>query len=251
MLQKALKQLGLKRREIDVTSALVELGGAKISTLASKCKLPRQTVYSILKKLSQRGLVTRSSKNGVIWFSSNPKELVQFVDNQKAELQKIKFSLKGDEVAFAEKVEERHPLPIVQYYEGSLGLKRLLEGILDVYKKGKSKKFRGYGINFFSAARGIEDYLNYFIRQRSKYGVETNLFIAKGPDDFGITDESRSYGRKIKHLDIEEQNAGIYLVGDRAYLFSYRDNVGVMIKNQAIAQLLKDAFDDHWNKSND
>ncbi|TAK57259.1 hypothetical protein EPO17_02440 [Patescibacteria group bacterium] len=108
-------------------------------------------------------------------------------------------------------------------------------------------KFRGYGINYFYGS--LESFLQNFVKERYGYGVKTNLFIANAPDNFNIVDEKSALGRTVKHLDMEEQKAALYLVANRAYLFSYADNVGVMIENQAIIQLLKDVFDDHWEKS--
>jgi hypothetical protein len=57
------------------------------------------------------------------------------------------------------------------------------------------------------------------------------------------------YGRKIKHIDIEPQKSGVYLVGDRVYLFSYEDEVGVMVENKNIANFLKEIFEVEWRQS--
>jgi hypothetical protein len=130
-----------------------------------------------------------------------------------------------------------------------MGLEYLFRSMLEVYRKKKTQKFRGYGINFLARTQGLEDYIRYFLKERSRLGVTTDLFIAQGPDDFRITNETTKLGRDVKHLAIEEQNAGIYLVGNRVYLFSYKNNVGVMVENKEIVALMKSTFDDHWKKS--
>ena len=150
--------------------------------------------------------------------------------------------------AYSIKSTAEPDLPEVNFYSGALGQMKLFEGILEIYKKGKSKKFRGYGINQLSSSKFLDDYLNYFVKKRHSFGVETSLFIGQGKDDFGITNDTNALGRTIKHIDIESQMAGIYYVQDRMYLFSYKDNVGIMIRNKTIVQMLKDIFDDHWNR---
>ena len=52
--------LGLKKREVRVMRALMHLKNGRASDIAAECGLPRQTSYSILKKLIERGLVVGS-----------------------------------------------------------------------------------------------------------------------------------------------------------------------------------------------
>ena len=42
----------------------------------------------------------------------------------------------------------------------------------------------------------------------------------------------------------------IYLWVIGSIIFSYQDEVGVMIENEKIFSLLKSAFDDHWQRTN-
>ncbi|MEN9390063.1 MAG: hypothetical protein RLZZ283_163 [Candidatus Parcubacteria bacterium] len=241
------KALGLKKREVRVMRALIHLRIGRTSDIAAECSIPRQTAYSILMKLSERGLITPTSGLGIRKFMCDYGALVRFIDHERERLIEIRKSLaSGSSPA---PIDEQHSrLPVVTYYEGSLGLRHLFESMLDLYKRKKYTQFRGYGINFFARTFGLEEYLPAFIKKRHALGVSTKLVIAKGPDDFRITDESTRYGRKIKHLPIDEQNAGIYLTGNRTYLFSFKDNVGVMVENQAITQFLQSAFDDHWSR---
>jgi hypothetical protein len=182
-------------------------------------------------------------------FSLDYAQLRRYVDGRRTKIMRVQESLRTGYAPAIAQDEGIRALPRVVYYEGSLGLEHLFDSMLAVYKKGKSKEFRGYGINFIAGTKGLEESIRRFLKERGALGVSTDLFIAKGPDDFRITDESTRLGRNIKHLDIDEQNAGIYLVANRVYLFSFKDNVGVMVENQAIVEFLKSAFDDHFTKS--
>ena len=247
-MEKILDTLGFNRREREVALCLMNsTKPLKSRDISNVQNMPRQTVYSILLGLAKRGLAIQTDKNGVRYYFSNVRELIRYIDLERDRLQKIKSELKGNE-SYVLKNSKDHSLPSVHFYEGSLGLRKLFESILEEYKKGKSKNFRGWGINFFSHSKTLERYLSYMIRKRATYGVKTQLLIAKGPDGFGITDPSKALGRTVKRMDIEPQYAGIYLVANRVYLFSYKDNIGVMIENQSIVGMIKDIFDDHWKR---
>lgn len=241
-----LTALRYSKREVKVALALLELKSARATVVGKKADEPRQTTYSILKRFVEDGLVTSTTKGNVRYFVCDYRHVTRFVDNEQSRLRRIRHSLDTGLSPAVARASNIAALPSVTYYEGSLGLEHLFQNMLEVYKKGKYKRFRGYGINFLAETRGLEDYIRYFLKERAKLGVTTKLFIAQGPDDFRITNESTRLGRDIKRLDIDEQNAGIYLVGNRIYLFSFKDNVGVMIENQAIALFMENAFDNHW-----
>jgi HTH-type transcriptional regulator, sugar sensing transcriptional regulator len=244
MIAKLLKEIGLNEKEAQIYLSLVKLGTSSAAEIAHEVKLPRQTVYSILQPMVEQSLVEQSDKRGVKQFFTDPNHLLVLLDNQGKEIDKSRRQLEKEIPKLIEKQKRAKELPKVQYYEGRDGLKRLFENILEQHRRGKDKVFRGYGINKFRETLG--KFLYDFVRKRARYGVTTNLFIGQGPDDFEITEKTR-YGRNVKRLKIDPQQAGIYLAGDRVYLFSYDDNVGVMVENKAIVKLLKGVFDDHWS----
>lgn len=246
MLEEGLAQLGLSTRECSIYVALLRFGVAPASRIAKDVGLPRQTVYSVLQKLVEGGLIEQSDRRGVRQFSADPDQLFRVLDQRTKKLAASKEMLKQEVAILLTKGHRPSALPVVQYYEGREGLKRLFRGILDLYQRGAEKTFRGYGINFFYP--GLEEFLQRFVEKRHALGVQTRLFIARGPEGFGLEAGGPTLGRAIKRLDMEAQDAGIYLVGDRLYLFSYKDNVGVMVENRAVTKFLREVFDNHWQR---
>ncbi len=240
-----LNKIGLTDKETTVYKTLLEYGISNAAKISMAVSIPRQTVYSLLDGLVEQGLVEQSDKAGVKQFFADPSHLLSFLEKKKKSFDSLSKDFEKELPNLLAKQQKYRSLPKVLYYEGSDGLKRLLENILDQYKKGDEKIFRGYGINYFNRTT-IKDFLQSFVKERSKFGVETRLLIGKGDDDFGITNEKNKLGREVKHLDIEPQQAGIYIAGNRAYLFSYEDNVGVMIENEAITKMFKATFDAQW-----
>lgn len=209
-------------------------------------KVPRQTVYTILQHFVKEGLVQQSDKRGVKQFFADPDELLIFVEKKKKELEENQELLKRELPKLFLARKKKFSFPKVTYYEGEQGFKRLFAHILLQYKKGERGIFRGYGINTIHGL--LNEYIPDFIKERHELGAQTHLFIGRGPDDFEITDQSKAYGRTVKRLNMNPQTAGLYIVGNRLYIFSYQDLVGVMIENDAMATLCRSVFDEHWER---
>lgn len=246
MIEQILSKLNLDEKDIHMYLALVKLGPASAGQVARETNLPRQTVYSILQMLVAREFVEQGDKRGVKQFIADPSKLTALIDTKRRELEEQKKALEVELPKLLAAQQRREPVLTVSYYEGKAGMRRLLDSILDVYRRGRSKEFRGYGVNRFKEAMG--DYFYEWAKKRFSYGVTTKLVIGQGPDDFGISSTSTILGRTIKRIEMEPQKAGIYLVDNRVYLFSFDEEVGVMVESASISQLLRAAFDDHWGK---
>lgn len=225
--------------------AVLVAGKANAGQVGKVVNLPRQTVYSILKALTEQGYVEQSVRGRSSIFSTTLEQLEYACDNRRFKIEESKAALQAEVPKILAK-QKGVELPKVRYYEGIAGLQRMFEDMLVQYKRGKAPKlFRGYGVNKMHSALG--DYLFEFVKERGKLGVETHLFIGQGEDDLAV--EQEQLGRMVKRLKISPQKAGMYLVGNRVYLFSFPDRVGVMVENAAIAQLFTSTFDEHWQKS--
>jgi sugar-specific transcriptional regulator TrmB len=243
---KLLKSLGLSTREIQVYLATIESGPAAASVIARTAREQRQTTYSVLLSLVEMGIVRISDRGSVKRFSADPRELLTFLDQKREGLQQITDELEKQIPELLALRGADSNIPKVVYYEGEDGLRLLMQHILDYYKAGGEKLFRAYGVNKFHGT--LKNYLYRFVQERAKYNVDTRLFIGKGPNDFGIIDKKTALGRMIKQLNMDPQSAGVYIVGNRLFLFSYKDNVGVMVQNDSIVSLLTAVFDDQWER---
>jgi sugar-specific transcriptional regulator TrmB len=246
MIKKVFLQLGFSEKEYDVYATLLNIGLASAAQVAREMVLPRQTVYTIVQHLVAEGVLDQSDKRGVKQFFADPDKLLAVIEKKKQELDKNHDELKREIAKNFLTGKKKKSFPKITYFEGERGLKRLFAAILEQYKKGERGVFRGYGINTIHGL--LSEYIPDFIKERHELGVETHLFIGRGDDDFEITDRSKAYGRMVKRLSMNPQTAGLYIVGNRLYLFSYHDLVGVMIENDAMATLLRSVFDDRWEQ---
>lgn len=246
MLKKIFTQLGFSEKELWIYEILLKIGVASAAQVARELKLPRQTAYTILLYLAKSGVVEQSDKRGVKQFFADPDTLLLLVERKKKELERNQEELKRELPKLFLTKRKKFSFPKITYYEGEQGLRRLFANILEQYKRGERGIFRGYGINQIHGL--LSEYIPDFIKERHELGVETHLFIGQGPDDFEITDKSKAYGRIVKRLNMNPQTAGLYIVGNRLYVFSYQDLVGVMIENDAMTTLMQSVFDEHWER---
>mgnify|MGYP000149013017 CR=1 FL=1 len=248
MLETILKDFGLNEKERRIYRALLRMGPVGATQIAKDAGLPRQTAYSLLDHLVSLDLIEQSDKRGIRQFSADIYHLQELLDQKKRALEINKKGLEEEIPSIIADSLVAREIPLVQYYQGQEGLMRLFDSMLCLYRKGKHTTFRGYGLS--KPYPGLEQYIMNWIKERHKLGVKAKVFVPKEVDFSSIGGGENTLGRKFKVLDIEEQPAALYLVGNRVYLFSYKDNVGVMIENRSIAELLKSIYEDHWQKTN-
>jgi sugar-specific transcriptional regulator TrmB len=83
-----LKKLGLKEKEVKVYLAGLELGPNPIKNIAEKVKIPRPTVYEIVKKLEEKGLFVETKKGKKrLFVAQSPSQILRFLRIKKREIE--------------------------------------------------------------------------------------------------------------------------------------------------------------------
>ncbi|MFA7685667.1 MAG: helix-turn-helix domain-containing protein, partial [Candidatus Gracilibacteria bacterium] len=83
MLDNSLCQIGFTKGETRIYLELSRIGSQAVSVIAKKIGLNRTTVYSILKSLEKKGVVSSFRNNGIKYFSANdPNSLIGYMDRK-------------------------------------------------------------------------------------------------------------------------------------------------------------------------
>jgi sugar-specific transcriptional regulator TrmB len=83
-----LKKLGLKEKEVKVYLAGLEVGPNSIKNIAEKVKIPRPTVYEIVKKLEEKGLFVETKKGKKrVFIAQSPSQILRFLRIKKREIE--------------------------------------------------------------------------------------------------------------------------------------------------------------------
>lgn len=172
MIHSDLEALGLSEVEGKVYLALLELGGAFVSTLARHAHLPRVNCYHTLENLTRRGLVSFISKGNIRYFSAEPPQKLVNDIQEKAKLaQKILPELLSMTNTLAFK-------PKIKYFEGREGIKNIFEDIL----KAK-KELLGYS-NLKALAICYGEDLQRYALQKIQKKIKTRIICPSSQEAF-------------------------------------------------------------------
>ena len=237
-----LKKLGLSDKEVIIYLGLLEYGASSVRTLSEAVKLNRGTVYDILKKLKELGLVSYyRHKTKQKFVAEEPDKLMALLARRERQINKIKVDL-DDLIPKLKSIQDKDGLgPTSKYFEGKTGIRVVLEDVLRSVSGSKTKEYYIY-----SATNASEDiYSAYpsFTKDRIKMKIKVKaISLAKGGSTSGL-DERRWLGTC-------EDSATFCLTYSGKLAYISRDNkgkpVGVIIENKMIYETQKIIFLNLW-----
>lgn len=125
------QELGLTPIEGDVYLALLQLGSTKTGPLIKKTELHRATVYDVLKRLMEKGLVTFIIKEKTKYFqAAQPTHFLDLLEEEKKALQSREAYVKKT-VQMLKRIREQTRQESAQIYQGRRGVKTVFEDILN------------------------------------------------------------------------------------------------------------------------
>lgn len=239
------KKLGLSDKEITVYLALLEHGAGSVRNLAALANLNRGTVYDILKKLRQAGLVSFFHKDTKQHFvAEGPERILKLAADRGEELKEAEAKIKDLIPELKSLQEKGGGQPTTKFYEGRAGVKFILDDVLSSIKSRADKNYYVY-----SAAGVREDvYSAYpdFNKKRIKNNIKAKtISLSVGGGTYGLDER--------KWLKAEKSSARnmtyILIYADKCAFIS-RDNqgnpMGVIIENKMIYETEKILFLEMW-----
>lgn len=236
-----LLQSGLLESEITVYLYLLEHGISSPPQIAKGTKIARPNLYGTLRSLKDKALVAEQ-KNGKrnVYLATDPSILVQLLTARATAMEQILPDLRGLYAAQTNK-------PVIKYYEGTEHVKEIFHEMLEatsVYGVASTKKlYDALGWDFFKTyiakmkERGIvlHDILT---EDSSQTSAQTPIELLKG-----------LYNARILPKGTENLAVDILVWDDKVALISTETPVfGTLIKNQAIASVLKIMFNLSWKQ---
>jgi sugar-specific transcriptional regulator TrmB len=233
-----LKQFGLSDKEIKVYLALLESGSASVRKLADKTNVNRGTVYDVLKDLKELGLAAYYHKSTKQFFTAeDPSRLVDVLDNKVQNLENIRTEISAVIPQLKSLQAKAGDKPVVKYYEGSSGIKTILNDVLE--NAGKA-----YCVFSSSTIRPfIYKALPTFTKQRIKKQISVqSIAIGHSGSKDGLA-EVRSLSAK------EGSPTYILIYNGKVAMISVNSKnqpLGLIIEDAAIHQTQKQLFDFIW-----
>jgi len=126
-----LKALGLTEGEIKVYSAILDLGIATINKIHERTGLERRTIYDVINKLIEKGLISYTTENKKKTYQcAHPNRILAEINNKERGLEELKKKIPG----FITQFQAPRPKINSEVFRGSEGIKAVWEDMLN-YKE--------------------------------------------------------------------------------------------------------------------
>ncbi len=228
----ALIAAGLTKNEITLYRLLLRLSNANTTELAKKSNIHRRSVYDVLMRLIDKGLVSYMVSNNVkVYFPNNPEKLSTILEERK--------KIVDEEIPELIKTfESNRKKKSTQFFIGQKGIRMILEEQL------KEKK----EILVLGANSKANDILQYFLPKYSNIRIEEKIpiriiFTEK------IKPQKKEYS-EVKYMPKKIQgDTAINIYGDNVALIMWNkeEPFSILIHDEAVAKSFRDYFEYIWN----
>ena len=234
--------LGFSEPEIKIYRAILEKGQASVRTLAEKTNIGRGTVYNILKRLKEKGLVSYSERGKLKYFAvENPEKLLAQFEEKKRALDEaaseFQMALPELQALFGPEKDQSK----VTYHVGLSGIRTILEDILFTLNKAPEKVVRLYSSE---ELRGIiyEAYPQ-FTQRRIDAAIKARVIKMGGTGVLRGLDEA-----KLLPVD-KSSRTYVHVYGNKISYITSKSNghiLAAIIEDSHIAQTHAFLFDSLW-----
>jgi len=246
-LKKPLEKAGLTEAEAKIYKALLKLGLTTTGSIIKETRLQSSTVYHCLDSLIDKGVISFIIKNNVKHYRSEKIDvLMDFIDEQKKELEKTKKILSKDIQKILSEKEERGRE--IKIFEGWKGLWTAFSECLDSMEKGG--KIYIFTLSTYAGAdpKMARLLISKIRKKRLERKLYEKVIINKA--------EEKTLGKdheKVKHTEVKylPQNLAhptiIHIYKKRVLIVvSTKKPVGILIKDEITQESFKNYFKLLW-----
>jgi sugar-specific transcriptional regulator TrmB len=237
-LNTVLEGLGFEVRETQVYLVLVELGASLATTVSRRTGINRSSVYIILESLKKKSVVSSLFIRGVMYFQAvSPSELFLIYER--------KLLSYKEKIPFLESLNRFSLLnPKVQVFEGREGLIKVLEDTL----RAADDYILVYADVTEVINSSISDFLPTYIKRRIEKKLIVKGIFCDSPDSLHFKSRESSELREVNLLprDLFPFENEINIYDNKFSMVSYKDDIGVIIESESIANTQKMIFNICW-----
>ncbi|MEI6499316.1 MAG: helix-turn-helix domain-containing protein [bacterium] len=240
-----LENLGLSDKEIKIYLALLELGESSIVSIRQKVKLPRTTVFHLLGKLKERGLIeiTETSTRS-IYIPYPPRKLVSILNSQANKLKEQADNLRDRLPELNQLFGSASFMPKVRFFVGE-DIREVYEEVLEspideLLFVGETDKVADIlGQRFFK---------NWVNRKVEKKIWTKSIRVSGSEDPFFDPKEGLRKARFTP--ESFKSPAHIYIYHNSvAIITTSKENFAVVITSREYAETMKHWFTELWKVS--
>lgn len=247
MITDTLTLLGLSPKEAKLYETILPLGAQPASVASRKLGISRSTAQFLAESLVKKGFATKSIRRKIIFYEPlHPEKLpkvlkkrkdkvVEEIDSAQKELERVLPTL-------VQSANQKLGKPKVKFFEGAQGLK-------EVYEDGlKAQESIRAFVSFEQRHVVLPNYFPAFYQKRAKHGVSMKAICPDTPLGKLVKKEDKDYLRKTRLANHKKYDwePTIKAYDNKVTIASCRDQAGIIIESQPIADAFKAIFDLAW-----
>jgi len=256
-LSKKLINLGLSREEIDVMLFIAQNGDSKIADICSQIKIPRSSIYRLIDKLEQKGLIKKVlTTQGSNIALSNLENLKNQISDKQEELknQLNEFDQLTNSILSLKNLNK--PSPEVRYFEGKEGIRQI---IWDSLKASNTIRCYTNAIRKdIVGAKWLTDYCIKFVNSNLNEKVLGDTIYSKesyqkygGREKYysPVKEYFKKSDERVLDIPFLKIKGEIYIYNNIFAFYTWESNklVGAEIQSESISITQSSIFDVLWN----
>lgn len=249
MLEEKLRKIGLQPKEIAVYLTSLRLGPQTITSIANRTNIQRTTVYDVFKSLIKKGLASKSTRGGVMYFQVlDPQNLVSYLEREKNEYVR-KLTKEQQEIAeiIPALKSLENPLstkPKVKFFEGEKGMRQAYEDTLT-----SSEPIRAYA-NVEEMHKGLPNFFPEYYARRTEAGIHIRAISPDNETSKERQKQDKKELRKMKLIPRDRYHFSpeMNIYDDKVLIASWQEKMAIIIESKEIAELHKSIYDLLWSR---
>ncbi len=233
--------LGLESRDMRVYDALLKLENSSLRTIAATTGLNRGTVYEVIKKLMDLGLVTFHQTGERRRYNAAPPQiLTEIIQERRDRLAQLETTTQAYTQSLKKtKSEEQY---FTEFYEGDDGIAAILRDVLFSLKQGKNTEY------CVISSRDVSAFIYNNFKNFSRQRIKTGFFVRVIGDTISEDRAALSERRQL-HQNGEKLNGYVIIYGDKTAIISLSETntlSAIVIKDAGVTNMQQLIFNQLW-----
>jgi sugar-specific transcriptional regulator TrmB len=247
MLSEILTNAGLTPEQADIYLSLLTHGTQSVGQLTKTTKVQRTYIYKVCQELIIRGLIAQTKKDRGTTFSPlSPDYLLSYSEEQKSKVQQAQAALEGILPTLKDKFSAIEEKPVITYFEGIEGIKKVY---MDTIKVGKDIKAI---LQTSEVDDNIQTWLDkIYIKERLKLKLRAKVIVSSGKWSERYRSKNDEFFRETILVpgDIFPFKHEVDIYGDKIAFINYKKGeslIGIIVDNKQISKTMEALFDLAW-----
>ncbi len=243
-----LNLINLGKESSLIYKRLLEVGPMTASEIAIETKLVRSSCYSYVAALVEKGLVSKTLKDGVnVFIPESPDRVVKILMEEKRK-QELKLKIARDlnrkyKKKFLNK-DKKKSQPLIKYYEGE---RSIIEAYIDTLNC-KDKTIYSY-VNIKEMRDSFIKKLPSYYKVRKEKGIFLKTICPSNLESINRSELDAHEQREIRFIDSKysfDTETTIY--DDNILFVSWKDRMAIKVKSEKLANFHKNIFNVLFSK---